>query len=202
MTTGPISLPGPAPGPTLTSRAFVADHLDQRVGRGADGDRGRDRHAALAGRAEGRGDEVVGGEVEVGVGQHDRVVLGAAERLHPLAGAVARSWMYLAIGVEPTKETARDVRVVEQRVDGHLVAVHHVEDAVRQPGLGPEPATRSDADGSRSLGLSTKVLPQAIATGCIHIGTMAGKLNGVMPATTPSGWRKEYESTPVETWSE
>ena len=23
----------------------------------------------------------------------------------------------------------------------------------------------------------------------IHIGTMAGKLNGVMPATTPSGWR-------------
>ena len=29
------------------------------------------------------------------------------------------------------------------------------------------------------------VLPQAIATGCIHIGTMIGKLNGVMPATTP-----------------
>ena len=26
------------------------------------------------------------------------------------------------------------------------------------------------------------MLPQAIATGNIHIGTMAGKLNGVMPA--------------------
>ena len=25
----------------------------------------------------------------------------------------------------------------------------------------------------------------------IHIGIMAGKLNGVMPATTPSGWRIE-----------
>src|SRR6266542_4175474 len=63
-------------------------------------------------------------------------------------------------------------------------------------------ATRLDADGSRSLGLRMKVLPQAIAIGCIHIGTIAGKLNGVMPAQTPSGWRKEYASTPLETWSE
>jgi allophanate hydrolase subunit 1 len=39
--------------------------------------------------------------------------------------------------------------------------------------------------------LSTKVLPQAMAMGYIHIGTIAGKLNGVMPATTPSGWRIE-----------
>jgi hypothetical protein len=58
-----------------------------------------------------------------------------------------------------------------------------------------------DADGSRSLGLSTKVLPQAIATGYIHIGTMAGKLNGVMPAHTPSGSRKLNTSTPVDAWS-
>ena len=36
-----------------------------------------------------------------------------------------------------------------------------------------------------------KVLPQAIAIGYIHIGTIAGKLKGVMPATTPSGWRIE-----------
>ena len=46
------------------------------------------------------------------------------------------------------------------------------------------------------------MFPQAIATGNIHMGTMAGKLNGVMPATTPSGWRKLKLSTPVETWSE
>ena len=79
-----------------------------------------------------------------------------------------------------------DVRVVEDRVDRHLVAVHHVEDAVRQAGLRPQLGRpSSDADGSRSLGLSTKVLPQAIATGCIHIGTITGKLNGVMPATHP-----------------
>ena len=46
------------------------------------------------------------------------------------------------------------------------------------------------------------MLPHAIAIGNIHIGTIAGKLNGVMPATTPSGSRKEYMSTSVETWSE
>ena len=47
------------------------------------------------------------------------------------------------------------------------------------------------AEGSRSDGLRMKVLPQAIAIGNIHIGTIAGKLNGVMPAHTPSGWRIE-----------
>ena len=41
--------------------------------------------------------------------------------------------------------------------------------------------------GSCSDGLSTKVLPQAIAIGNIQSGIMAGKLNGVMPAQTPSG---------------
>jgi hypothetical protein len=34
-----------------------------------------------------------------------------------------------------------------------------------------------------------KLLPQASATGAIHIGTMKGKLKGVMPAVTPSGMR-------------
>ena len=36
------------------------------------------------------------------------------------------------------------------------------------------------ADGSFSLGLSTTALPQAIATGTNHSGTIAGKLNGEM----------------------
>ena len=57
-------------------------------------------------------------------------------------------------------------------------------------------ASHSDADGSFSDGFSTNALPQAIALAAIHSGTMAGKLNGVIPATTPSGWRIEYTSTP------
>src|SRR5438034_10089365 len=36
----------------------------------------------------------------------------------------------------------------------------------------------------------------ASATGNIHIGTIAGKLNGVMPAQTPSGWRSDQLSMP------
>ena len=47
-----------------------------------------------------------------------------------------------------------------------------------------------------------KVFPQAIAFAHIQIGTIAGKLNGVMPATTPSGCRISNTSTPVETCSE
>ena len=71
-----------------------------------------------------------------------------------------------------------------------------------RPASAHSEASRSDADGSFSDGLSTNVFPQAMARGNIHIGTMAGKLNGVMPATTPSGCRSEYESTPVDTFSE
>ena len=46
------------------------------------------------------------------------------------------------------------------------------------------------------------MLPAAIAIGKNHIGTMAGKLNGEMMPTTPSGSRLECTSTPVETLSE
>ena len=53
------------------------------------------------------------------------------------------------------------------------------------------PATYSEALGSFSDGFSTKQLPHASAGAHIHMGTMAGKLNGVIPATTPSGWRIE-----------
>ena len=45
------------------------------------------------------------------------------------------------------------------------------------------------------------MLPQAIAIGDIQSGIMAGKLNGVMPAQTPRGWRTEYMSMPAPTVS-
>ena len=45
-------------------------------------------------------------------------------------------------------------------------------------------------------------MPQASDTGYIHNGTIAGKLNGVMPATTPTGWRIAKLSTPLATPSE
>ena len=42
-----------------------------------------------------------------------------------------------------------------------------------------------------SDGLSTKQFPHAIAGAHIHMGTIAGKLKGVIPTTTPSGCRIE-----------
>ena len=60
---------------------------------------------------------------------------------------------------------------------------------------------RSDSVGSRSDGFRMNVLPQASATGNIHIGTIAGKLNGVMPAHTPTGCRSDQLSTSVPTLS-
>ena len=52
-------------------------------------------------------------------------------------------------------------------------------------------ARRTGTPGSRSEGLRMKALPTAMATPDIHIGIMAGKLNGVMPAAMPRGWRME-----------
>ena len=45
-------------------------------------------------------------------------------------------------------------------------------------------ASITAAPGSCSDGFSTKVLPAVTAGGHIHSGTIAGKLNGQMPATT------------------
>ena len=56
----------------------------------------------------------------------------------------------------------------------------------------------SDAVGVGEAGFRMKALPVATAMGCIHIGTMTGKLKGQMPATTPTGWRMVWMSTPVE----
>ena len=80
--------------------------------------------------------------------------------------------------------------MLEDAIDGDLVALDDAEDALRHARLGEQ---LGDVErrrwGSFSDGLRMKVLPQAMALPNIHMGTMAGKLKGVMPATTPSGWR-------------
>ena len=116
--------------------------------------------------------------------------------------AVARRWMYCAIGVDPTKETAATSKWSSSASTASLSPCTTLNTPSGRPARCQSSATSIDAEGSRSLGLSTNALPQAMATGCIHIGTITGKLNGVMPATTPSGSRNEKVSTSVETWSE
>ena len=61
------------------------------------------------------------------------------------------------------------------------------------PAGSPSASSSSNAiccvSGTCSDGLSTNVLPQAIANGRNQNGTIAGKLNGTIAAHTPTGWR-------------
>ena len=56
-------------------------------------------------------------------------------------------------------------------------------------------------EGSFSEGFNINVFPQAIAIGNIHIGTIAGKLKGVIPAQTPNGCLIDQLSTSEPTFS-
>src|SRR6202046_5160609 len=100
------------------------------------------------------------------------------------------------MGVEPTKLTPRTPGWASRASTAGLAPCTTLNAPSGSPGSDSQAASSSDAEGSFSEGLSTKVLPQASAMGNIHIGTMAGKLNGVIPATTPTGWRMEDGSTP------
>src|SRR5689334_9185190 len=99
--------------------------------------------------------------------------------------------MYLAIGVEPTNDTAATSGCSSSASTATLSPCTTLNTPSGRPASWYSSATKLDTDGSRSDGLSTNVLPMAMAMGCIHIGTMIGKLNGVIPAQTPSGWRNE-----------
>jgi hypothetical protein len=110
--------------------------------------------------------------------------------------------MCLATGVEPTKLTAwmsGSARIASTATRSPCTTLNAPSGS---PACRSRSASRRDTDGSFSLGLRMNVLPATRALQNIHIGTIAGKLNGVMPATTPSGWWMEYTSTPVAACSE
>ena len=89
VTIGPISASSSMPFLIFSWLRALGEQRHDPVGDVAHQHRHRDRHAALAGRAVGRADQRVDRLLEVGVGHHDHVVLGAAERLHALAVARA-----------------------------------------------------------------------------------------------------------------
>ena len=127
----------------------VLDLLHEVVGDGVDGEQGRDRHAALAGGTEAGVDRSVRREVEVGVRQHEHVVLRAAEGLHPLAVRGAGLVDVLGDRGGADERDGLDLGVGQQRVDGLLVTVHDAQHAVGQAGLLPQ---RGDGvDGRRVL---------------------------------------------------
>ena len=109
--------------------------------------------------------------------------------------------MYFAIGVEPTKETACTSGCSSRRSTTTLSPFTTLRTPSGRPASFSSSATYSEAPGSFSDGFRMNVFPHAIAFANIHMGTIAGKLNGVMPATTPSGCRIENTSTPVDACS-
>src|SRR5581483_2391478 len=108
-----------------------------------------------------------------------------------LPRSVARSYTYFAIGVEPTNEIATTSGCSSNASTATLSPWTTLKTPSGTPASFSSSAVKTDAEGSFSDGFSTNVLPHASAGAHIHIGTIAGKLNGVMPATTPSGWRIE-----------
>src|ERR1700761_4014938 len=106
------------------------------------------------------------------------------------------------MGVEPTKETAFTSGWSSSRSTATLSPWTTLKTPSGSPASAQRSAIQLAADGSFSLGFSTTQLPVATAMGKNQLGTMAGKLKGLMMPTTPSGWRMEYESTLVETDSE
>ncbi|EWG71005.1 hypothetical protein P348_02454 [Enterobacter sp. DC3] len=110
--------------------------------------------------------------------------------------------MYSAIGVEPTKLTACTRGSVRSTSTDSLSPCTTLNTPSGRPASFSSCASASASEGSFSDGFSTKVFPVASAIGNIHIGTIAGKLNGVIPAQTPSGCISEWLSTPVPTFAE
>ena len=99
------------------------------------------------------------------------------------------SWMCLATGEEPTNETALTLGWASSASTHSRPPWTTLRTPLGSPAFSRSSARRRAVSGTFSLGLRTNVLPQAIASGNIHSGTIAGKLNGVIPAQTPSGWR-------------
>ena len=103
--------------------------------------------------------------------------------------------------MEPTNETPRTSGWSSSALTASASPCTTLRTPAGSPASANHCAISVEAVGSFSDGLSTTALPQATAIGTNHSGTMAGKLNGEITATTPSGWRMLYESTAVDTFS-
>ena len=105
---------------------------DQLVGHIADRRQDRAREAALARAPVVGGDQGRHRRVELRVRQDRHNVLGAAERLHALTRRAAALVDVFGRRRGPHEGDPRDVRVIQDRVDHLLGAVHHVDDTLRE----------------------------------------------------------------------
>ena len=112
-------------------RQAFPNGLDQRIGDISHRCHHADRHAALAGGSVGGRDRRIGRHANIRVRQHHHVVLRTTQRLAPLAGCRGVLVDIARHRGRTHEADRRDVGMLEDGVHGHLVAVHHVEHAVR-----------------------------------------------------------------------
>jgi hypothetical protein len=117
---------------------------------------------------------------------HHLILLGSALVLLSIFAGVF-SARFGAIAVEPTMLTAAISGCRNSASTASLSPLTTLKTPGGRPASVSNSAILKPGEGSRSDGFSTKVLPQASATGNIHIGTIAGKLNGATQTQTPSG---------------
>src|SRR6185369_18010916 len=96
--------------------------------------------------------------------------------------------MCLATGDEPTNEIAFTFGWVRSASTDSRPPGTTFKTPFGNPAFSNNSIMSNAVSGTFSLGFSTNVLPQTRASGNIHIGTIAGKLNGVIPTHTPNGW--------------
>ncbi|MCY1414922.1 hypothetical protein D9M71_303870 [compost metagenome] len=99
----------------------------------------RDRHAALTGRAISRADQGIRCLVEVRIGHDDHVILRPAQGLHAFAAGGGLLVNVFGNRRRTDKGNRFDVRVLQQRIDRRLIALHHVEHSIRQTGFSQQP---------------------------------------------------------------
>ena len=109
--------------------------------------------------------------------------------------------MCRATGVEPTKETPSIPGCSRSALTESWPPLTRLTTPGGSPTLSRTSKVSSLARGSCSDGLRMIGFPHAMANGKNHMGTMKGKLNGVIAAKTPIGWRIMSESIPRETSS-
>src|SRR5436305_4384789 len=97
--------------------------------------------------------------------------------------------MWRTIALDPTKDTAFTRGSVNRESTVLLAPCTRLSTPGGKPASCASSTNRTAVRGTSSEGFRTKVLPQAMAIGNIHSGTMNGKLNGVMPTQTPMGLR-------------
>ncbi len=104
-----------------------------------------------------------------------------------LPASEARLYTWVPTRVEPTNDTALMSGWSQIALTTSSPPCTTLSTPLGMPASSASSTRRMVTIGSCSDGLRMKVLPVAMAIGNIHSGIIAGKLNGVMPAHTPSG---------------